>query len=161
MATALTQCISVLRCSQWNRSPHSWSSDGSALGSRAPNDQLSLSPGGGHPFAETGAQVIYFQALREQNPVYRSFRWNGYWACLKDHAPSGAPALALYPSPASRRPIRIQLGTPNSRASGPRFLQPCTRPSRRPPRSLTVVPSIQIEGTTVRLRWGYGGMSGR
>jgi len=28
-------------------------------------------------------------------------------------------------------------------------------------RGLTVVPSIQIEGTTVRPRWGYGGMSGR
>src|ERR1039458_8784992 len=51
-----------------------------------------------------------------QNPVHRSFRWKGYWACLKDHAPSGAPALALYPSPASRRPIRTQLGAPNRRA---------------------------------------------
>jgi len=29
----------VLRCFQWNRSPHSWSSDGSALGSRVHNDQ--------------------------------------------------------------------------------------------------------------------------
>ena len=35
-----------------------------------------------------------------QNPVHRSFRWNGYWACLKAHTPSGAPALALYcPNP--------------------------------------------------------------
>src|ERR1039458_2608940 len=41
--------------------------------------------------------------------VPRCFRWNGYWACLKGHAPSGAPALAVYPSPASRRPIRTQL----------------------------------------------------
>jgi len=98
---------------------------------------------------------------RTENPVHRSFRSNGYWACLKDHAPNGAPAPALYPSPASRRPVRTQLRTPNSRASGPRFLPPCTRTSRGPPRSLTVVPLIQIRGTTVRLRWGYGGMSGR
>src|ERR1035438_2937297 len=28
----------------------------------------------------------------------RSFRWKGYWACLKDLAPSGAPALAPYSS---------------------------------------------------------------
>ena len=48
----------------------------------------------------------------------------------KDHAPSGAPALALYLSPASRRPIRTQLCAPNSRASGPLFLQPCARSSR-------------------------------
>ena len=79
----------------------------------------------------------------------------------EDHAPSGAPALALYPLPASRRPIRTQLGAPKSRASGPRFLPPCTRPSRGSRRSLPVVPSIRIEGTTGRLRWGYGGMSGR
>jgi hypothetical protein len=86
----------ALRCFQWNRSPHSWSSDGSALGSRTHNDQPSLSPGE-HPFAQTGAQAIYFRALREQDPVQCSFRWNGYWACLKDHPPSGAPALALVP----------------------------------------------------------------
>ena len=154
----------IRRCFQWIRSPHSWSFDGSAVGSIAHNDQLSLSPEGGHCFAQTGTQVIYFQALREQDPVLRSFRWKGYWACLMDDAPSGAPALALYPSPASRRPIRTQLGTPNSRTSGPLFLQPCTRPSRSPRRSLTVVPSIWIEGTTVRLRRGSDGateMSGR
>src|ERR1035437_1791559 len=29
----------------------------------------------------------------------------------------------IAPSPASRRPIRAQLGAPNSRASGPRFLR--------------------------------------
>ena len=51
---------------------------------------------------------------------------------------------AFRPSSASRRPIRIQLGIPNSRDSGPRFLQPCARPSRGPPRSLTVVPLTLI-----------------
>src|ERR1039457_6410983 len=66
----------------------------------------------------------------------------GHWPCLKDHAPSDAPALALYPSSAARRPIRTQLGTPNRRASGPLFLQPCIRPSRGPHRSLPVVPLI-------------------
>jgi hypothetical protein len=37
---------------------------------------------GGHLFAQAGAQVIYSQALREQNPVHRSFRWYGDWAFL-------------------------------------------------------------------------------
>jgi hypothetical protein len=68
------------------------------------------------------AQLVESGAVAAQPD--RSFRWKGYWACLNDHAPSGAPALALYPSPASRRLIRTQLGTPNRRASGPRFLQP-------------------------------------
>ena len=40
-----------------------------------------LSPRG-HHFAEAGTQVIYFQALREQNPVLCCCRWNGYWAFL-------------------------------------------------------------------------------
>ena len=75
-------------------------------------------------------------------PVHRPFRWKGYWACLKNHAPSGAPVLALYPSPAPRRPIRTQLGSPKSQASGPRFLQPCTRLSREPPHSLPIVPPL-------------------
>ena len=75
-----------------------------------------LSPGGGHPFAETGAQVIYFQALREQNPVHRSFRWKGYWACLKDLAPSGAPALAPYCSnPHQTVPPAVCTKTPPSK----------------------------------------------
>jgi hypothetical protein len=86
--------LRALRCSQRNRSAHRWSSDWFVLRSRAHSNPPSLSPGGGHHFAETGAQVVYFQALREQNPVHRSCRWTGYWACLKDHAPSGAPALA-------------------------------------------------------------------
>src|ERR1035438_7204475 len=42
----------------------------------------------------------------------------------------------------ARRPIRTQLGAPNRRASGPLFLPPSTRPSRGPPRRLTVVPLI-------------------
>src|ERR1039457_2632204 len=29
---------------------------------------------------------------RSANLGHRSFRRNGYWVCLKDHAPSGAPA---------------------------------------------------------------------
>ncbi len=86
---------------------------------------------------------------------------SGYWAFLKDQPPSGTPALAHGRFLVSRRPIRTQRGTPSSRASDPRFLQPCTQPSRGPHRSLTVVPSIRIEGTTVRLRRGFGGMSGR
>src|ERR1019366_7574720 len=56
----------------------------------------------------------------------------------------------------SRRPVRTQLGTPNRRASGPRFLQPRTRPSRRPHRSLPVAPLNGVRGTTGRLRCGYG-----
>jgi len=53
---------------------------------------------------------------------------------------SGAPALALYPSRASRRLLRTQRGTPTSRAAGPQFLQPRTGPSRGPHRSLDVAP---------------------
>jgi hypothetical protein len=34
--------------------------------------------------------------MKVQNPVHRSFRWNGHWACVKDNAPSGASTLALY-----------------------------------------------------------------
>ena len=79
---------------------------------------------------ETGAQVIYFQALREQNPVLHSFRWKGYQACRKDLAPNDAPALALSRPPASGQPIQPPLGTPNRRACGPRFLQHGTQPSR-------------------------------
>ena len=60
---------------------------------------------------------------------------------------------ATHPNPAWRpKPSSL---------SGPRFLQTCTRPSREAPRSLPVVPLIQIRGTTGRLRWGYQGMSGR
>jgi hypothetical protein len=59
--------------------------------------------------------------------------------CLKDHAPSGASALALYPSPASGRPIRTQLGAPNRRASGPpvhpTLHQTLPRAAPEPPRS--------------------------
>src|ERR1035437_9099709 len=94
---------------------------------------------------------------RTRNGALCFFRWEGYWACLKDRAPSGAPVLALCPSPAPRRLLRTWLGAPKSRAAGPWFLQPYTRPSRGPHRSLTVVPSIWIEGTTVRLRGGSGG----
>src|ERR1700690_2314699 len=39
----------------------------------------STQPGRTPRIAEAGAQATYFQALREQSPVYRSFRWNGYW----------------------------------------------------------------------------------
>jgi hypothetical protein len=58
------------------------------------------------------------------------------------HPQSSTRTLALYSPPAPRRPIRTQLGTPNRRASGPRFLPPCTRPTRGTPRSLPVVPLI-------------------
>src|ERR1019366_1970712 len=40
------------------------------------------------------------------------------------------------------RHVTTQLGTPNRRASGPRFLQPCTRVSREPPHSLPIVPPL-------------------
>src|ERR1039458_3412284 len=60
----------------------------------------------------------------------------------EDQALAGAPDLALCPFPASRHPLRIRLGPTNSRASGPRFLPPCTRPSRGTPRRLPVVPLI-------------------
>jgi hypothetical protein len=56
--------------------------------------------------------------------------------------------------------MRAQLGTPNRRASGPRFLQPCTGVSRGPPRSLTVVPLIADKSyygeAPVGLRWDCG-----
>ena len=76
--------------------------------------------------AETAPTVAdpVSRANPTQERVPRCFRWNGYWACPKDHAPSGAPTLAVFPSPASRRPIRTQLVAPNSRTSGPLFLQP-------------------------------------
>jgi len=61
---------------------------------------------------------------------------------LRDQALESAPALAVCPLLASRRPVRTQLGALNSRVSGPLFLQPCTRPSCGPHRSLTVVPLI-------------------
>jgi len=71
--------------------------------------------------------------------------------------------LALYPSPASLRHIRTWHGTSNSRAAGPRFLQPCTRPSRGPHRSLAVASPLprrstllKKQGTTARQRWGSG-----
>src|ERR1035437_4176301 len=51
-------------------------------------------------------------------------------SAASDQPPDGAPALALGRLPAPRRPLRTQLGTPKSRASGPLFLQRCTRPGR-------------------------------
>src|ERR1035438_6062775 len=72
------------------------------------------------------------------SPVLRCFQWNRpsyLWSSDRS-----APALTLCPFPAFGRPVRTELGAPNSRASGPLFLQPCTRPFRGPPRRLTVVP---------------------
>ena len=80
---------------------------------------------------------------------------------LKDQALAGAPALALCPFPASRRPLRTQLGAPNSRASGPLLLQPCTRPSRGTPRRLAVDNIVIYGESPGGLRWSYGGMGGR
>src|SRR5208282_4339978 len=76
---------------------------------------------------------------------------------LRDQVLDGVPPLVLGPFGTSRRPLRTQLATPNSRTSGLLFLRPCTRPSRGPHRSLPVVPSLANEGTTGRLRRGYGG----
>jgi hypothetical protein len=55
---------------------------------------------------------------------------------LRDQALDGDAALTVCPFPASRRPIRAQLGALDSRAFGPRFLQPRTGASRGPRRSL-------------------------
>jgi hypothetical protein len=102
---------------------------------------------------------------RTRNLALRFFRWKVYWAFLKDHAPSGAPALALYLSPAPWRLIGTWLGAPNSRAAGPWFLQPYTRPCRGPHRSLTVVPPYgqrrYYGEATARFRRSYGSMGGR
>ena len=83
---------SVLRCFQWNRSSHSWSSDGSA------------------------------------------------------------PALTLCPFPAFGRPVRTELGTPNSRSCGALFLPPGIRPPREPTWIPPVVPRSMIRGTMGGLR---------
>ena len=57
---------------------------------------------------------------------------------------AGSVAQASLGGVASRcfRCLRTQLGAPNSRASGPLFLQRCTRPSRETPQRLPVVPLI-------------------
>jgi hypothetical protein len=41
-----------------------------------------------------------------------------------------APALAIGRFSASWRPLRIQLGDPNSQATSSLLLEPCPRPSR-------------------------------
>src|ERR1035441_1969628 len=71
----------------------------------------------------------------------------------------------ITPSPASRRPIRAQLGAPNSRASGPRFLrtlhQTVPRASPEPPRS---TPNPQTTTNMLLLRvfvFGLEGAAGR
>jgi len=74
--------------------------------------------------------------------VLRCFRWNGYLARLKNHPPSGASALGLCRFPASRLPLRTQLGAPKNRAPGGLILQARTIPSREPHRSLPVAPLI-------------------
>jgi hypothetical protein len=72
--------------------------------------------------------------------------------CLGSGPLPASRVSAAHPNPAWR---------PKQSSLWPLFLQPCTRPSRGTPRRLTVVPLIRIRGTTVSLRWGYGGMSGR
>ena len=87
------------------------------------------------------------------------FNWQ-YFA-LRNQALEGTPALAVCPFPASGRPIRTPLGTPNRRGSGLQFLTGCTIPSREAHRSLTVAPLIADQRcygeATVSLRCGDGG----
>jgi hypothetical protein len=81
---------------------------------RAHSDQPSLSPGRDHN-AATGAQVTYFQALTEQEPVRSAFRWIGLPE--GSHA-RGAPALGPFtgfprPSPrTAKNPRSVHPVTP-------------------------------------------------
>jgi hypothetical protein len=72
------------------------------------------------------------------------------------HIPHGWTA----PSPASRRPIRTQLGAPNSRASGPRFLrtlpQTVSRASPDTRRRLPVDNIVIYRESPVRVRGSAG-----
>jgi len=77
-----------------------------------------------------------FRALRDPHRLSALSDGMVLALSLKDLALDGAPALAICPFPASGRPIRAQLGALDSRASGPRFLQPRTGASRGPRRSL-------------------------
>src|SRR5208282_5258095 len=87
---------------------------------------------------------------------------------LRDQALDGAPALAVDPFPASQRPVRIQLGTLNSRAFWPPTA-PTLHPTApgvapEPPASVTVVPLSRGQRyygeAPARVWWGYGGISG-
>ena len=60
----------------------------------------------------------------------------------QDHSPTGTPALAVCPFPASGPPIRTDPGTPILRAASRRLLPPCAGASRGPRRRLAVVPLI-------------------
>src|ERR1017187_3204300 len=73
-----------------------------------------------------------------QSQVLRRFQWN-----RSSHSWSSdgsAPALTLCPFPACGRPVRTELGAPNSRAAGALFLPPGIRPPRDPPRIPPVGP---------------------
>ena len=65
-------------------------------------------------------------------------------------------ASAVHPNPAWRAK-QPSLWPPIP----PTLHQTVLRAAPEPHRSLTVVPLIRIRGTTARLRWGYGAMSGR
>jgi hypothetical protein len=63
--------------------------------------------------AKHGEAIIRFIVLSDGRLIESA------WSITGQAVP---PALALYPSAASVRPIRTQLGAPSSRASGSRFL---------------------------------------
>src|ERR1035441_1998908 len=80
--------------------------------------------------ASRGSPVSFRRALRPQTGRASSSAGEGSslfpveWLLgfsLRDHALDGAPTLAVCLFPASRRPIRTQLGALNSRAFWPPF----------------------------------------
>ena len=104
----------------------------------------------------TGGSCPLAKADQTQKRVLRYFQWNR--SSHSGSSDGSAPALTLCPFPAFGRPIRTELGAPNSRTSGALLLQPCIRPPREPRGSPTVVPLIGDKryygGTPVR-RWRY------
>src|ERR1017187_4262155 len=87
------------------------------------------------------ASVEYCQQERSISPALRCFQWNRSLHSWSSDA--SAPALTLCPFPAFGRPVRTELGAPNSRASRALFLPPGIRPPRDPHRIPPVVPLIE------------------
>src|ERR1039457_5028089 len=96
--------------------PHSWSSDGSALGSRVHKDQP--------PSAQEESTLS--RRREHKSFISKPLESKTQFIALADGRVTGLarrisrPAvprlLALYRPPASRRPIRTRLRTPNRRA---------------------------------------------
>jgi hypothetical protein len=93
-------------------------------------------PASGPAWTRSARTQLHSKAVKYREWVLRCFRGNGCWAIQKVQAPDSASPPAIGSFPASRRPLETQLGALKSRASGPLFLQPCTRPSRGPRRTL-------------------------